>query len=154
MFKEFKEFALKGNVIDMAVGVVIGGAFGKIVTSVVNDLIMPVFGFLTAGMDFKSLKMVLSPAELDAAGTVIRPEAAILYGNFIQNVVDFLIIAVSIFLAVKMLNKAKNAAEKAAAKNAVPSQEEGPAEEKQPTELEILAEIRDLLADGKDTLQN
>ena len=148
MFKEFKEFALKGNVIDMAVGVVIGGAFGKIVTSVVNDLIMPVFGFLTAGMDFKSLKVVLSPAELDAAGTVIRPEAAILYGNFIQNVVDFLIIAVSIFLAVKMLNKAKNAAEKATMKNAEPPQEE-PEKEAAPTELELLTQIRDLLAAEK-----
>ena len=89
MWKEFKEFAFKGNVLDMSIGVIIGGAFGKIVTSLVNDIIMPFFGFLTAGTDFTSLKLVLSPAVLDAAGNVLKPEAALMYGNFIQNIFDF-----------------------------------------------------------------
>ncbi len=135
MFKEFKKFAFKGNVIDMAVGVIIGGAFGTIVTSLVNDIIMPLFGALTAGMDFKSLKYVLNEPIMDGA-TVIKPEAAILYGNFIQNVVNFLIISFSIFLFVKLM--AKN-----------PFKKELPPEEAPappaPTQEELLAEIRDLL---------
>ena len=94
MWKEFKEFAFKGNVLDLAVAVVIGGAFGKIVTSLVNDIIMPIVGFLTAGTDFSSLKYVMTPAVMDGE-TVITPEAAILYGSFIKNIVDFLIIAFS-----------------------------------------------------------
>jgi len=90
MWKEFKEFAFKGNVLDLAIGVIMGGAFGKIITSVVNDLIMPVLGYFMAGMDFKSLKYVMSEAIMEGE-TVIKPEAAILYGNFIQNIVDFLL---------------------------------------------------------------
>ncbi len=141
MLKEFKEFALKGNVIDMAVGVVVGGAFGKIVTSVVNDLIMPFFGFITAGMDFKNLKWVLSPAIIEN-GVTVKPEAAILYGNFIQVVIDFLIIAFSIFMVIHLLTKAKD---KFAHKEEVAEpEEEAPAT---PTQEELLAEIRDLLKD-------
>ena len=104
MWKQFKEFAFKGNVVDMAVGVIIGGAFGKIVTSLVNDVIMPFFGFLTAGADFSSLKLVLSQAVVEN-GVEIKPEAAIAYGSFLQNVVDFLIIALCIFFFVKLANK-------------------------------------------------
>lgn len=141
MLKEFKEFAVKGNVIDMAVGVIIGGAFGKIVTSVVNDLIMPFFGFITAGMDFKTLKWVLNPAVVDEAGKVLKPEAAILYGNFIQNVIDFLIIAFSIFMFVKLINKAKDIAKK---KEEI-AEEAAVEEPKAPTQEELLTEIRDLL---------
>ena len=136
MWEEFKKFALKGNVIDMAVGVIVGGAFGKIVSSLVNDIIMPLFGALTAGMDFKSLNWVISPAVIEN-GETVRAEAAVLYGNFIQNVVDFLIIAVSIFLVIRILNRKKIAAEKAAAEAA-----NAP---KAPTEAELLSEIRDLL---------
>ena len=147
MLKEFKEFAIKGNVIDMAVGVIIGGAFGKIVTSVVNDLIMPFFGFLTAGMDFKSLKWVLSPATLDEAGAVLKPEAAITYGNFLQNVIDFLIIAFSIFMFIKMINKMKDLAKK---KEEI-AKEAAAEEPKGPTQEELLTEIRDLLKDNKAT---
>ncbi len=147
MLKEFKEFAIKGNVIDMAVGVIIGGAFGKIVTSVVNDLIMPFFGFLTAGMDFKSLKWVLSPATLDEAGAVLKPEAAITYGNFLQNVIDFLIIAFSIFMFIKMINKMKDLATK---KEEI-AKEAAAEEPKGPTQEELLTEIRDLLKDNKAT---
>ena len=142
-FDDFKKFAFKGNVIDMAVGVVIGSAFGKIVTSVVNDLIMPVFGALTAGADFTSLKFELSPAVLNEAGEVVTPEAAITYGNLIQNVVDFLLIALSIFIFVSFINKAK---EKMAKKEEAAPAPEAP---KGPTQEELLAEIRDLLKEQK-----
>lgn len=127
MLQDFKKFAFKGNVVDMAVGVIIGGAFSTIVNSLVNDLIMPIFGAVTAGMDFKSLKFILS------AATETKPEAAILYGNFIQNVINFLIIAFSIFMVIRALTKFKK--------------EEPPAPEppKGPTQEELLAEIRDLL---------
>ena len=123
MLKEFKEFALKGNVMDMAVGVVIGGAFGKIVTSLVQDLMMPILGFLTAGVDFSDLKIILSPAGVNAAG------------DFIQTTIDFIIIAFSIFIAIKMINKLRR-------KQVVIEEEAAPAG---PTEAELLAEIRDLL---------
>ena len=135
MWKEFKEFAFKGNVLDMSIGVIIGGAFGKIVTSLVNDIIMPFFGFLTAGTDFTALKLVLSPAQLDAAGEIIKPEAAILYGNFIQNTIDFFIIAICIFLFVQQIGKLKK-------KDEAPAPEPEPAG---PSTEDLLAEIRDLL---------
>jgi len=132
MWEEFKKFAFKGNVIDMAVGVVVGGAFGTIVTSLVNDIIMPIFGRITAGMDFKALKIVLSEA------TDTKPEAAIMYGNFIQNIISFLIIAFSIFMVVKGISKAKSL-KKAPEPEVI---EEAP---KAPTQEELLAEIRDLI---------
>ena len=97
MLKEFKDFAMKGNVIDLAVGVVIGGAFGKIVTSLVDDLLMPILGVLIGGINFTDLKFVIKPAIDDAA------EVAIMYGQFIQSVVDFLIIAFSIFMFIKII---------------------------------------------------
>jgi large conductance mechanosensitive channel len=99
MFKEFKEFAMKGNVVDMAVGVVIGGAFGKIVTSLVNDLIMPAVGLLMGSVDFKDLAVVLKQA------TAETPEVAIKYGQFINTVLDFVIVAFCIFLVIKAMNK-------------------------------------------------
>ena len=136
MLKEFKEFAFKGNVVDMAVGVIIGGAFGTIVSSLVNDVIMPIFGHITAGMDFKNLKIVLSEAVMDGA-TVVKPEAAICYGSFVQNIINFLIIAFSIFMVIKVVSKGfrkKKAEEEAAAPSA-------------PTTEELLTEIRDLLKD-------
>ena len=136
MLKEFKEFAFKGNVVDMAVGVIIGGAFGTIVSSLVNDIIMPIFGHITAGMDFKNLKIVLSEAVMDGA-TVVKPEAAICYGSFVQNIINFLIIAFSIFMVIKVVSKGfrkKKAEEEAAAPPA-------------PTTEELLTEIRDLLKD-------
>lgn len=122
MLKDFKEFALKGNVVDLAVAVVIGGAFGKIVTSLVDDLLMPLLALVTAGRNFTDLKA--------AVGGV-----TIAYGNFIQNVVDFLIIAFSIFIVIRLLNKAHKKQEAAAA----------PAQPAKPTEHELLTEIRDLL---------
>ena len=137
MWQEFKKFAMKGNVMDMAIGVVIGGAFGKIVTSLVGDIIMPILGTLTAGADFTSLKLVLSPAVVEN-GQVITPESAIAYGAFLQNVLDFFIIAFSIFLCIKLINKAPDRLVK---KNA---EEEAPAPAG-PTTEELLTEIRDYL---------
>ena len=135
MLKEFKEFAFKGNVVDMAVGVIIGGAFGTIVNSLVNDIIMPIFGHLTAGMDFKNLKYVLSEAVMNG-DVVVKPEAAINYGTFIQNIINFLIIAFSMFFAIKVvINGLKKKKEEEVA-------EEAPAG---PTQEELLTEIRDLL---------
>jgi len=122
MLKEFKEFALKGNVIDLAVAVVIGAAFGKIVTSLVTDIIMPVVAFLTSGVNFTKMQATFG-------------EVTITYGNFIQSVVDFVIVAFCIFIAVKLINKTKK---KEAAETAA-------AEPPKPTEQELLAEIRDLL---------
>ena len=129
--KEFKEFAMKGNVMDMAVGVIIGGAFGKIVTSLVNDILMPVIGMATGGIDFTQLKYVIKEAEGEAEAVVLP------YGQFIQNVVDFLIIAFCIFLMVKgiaSLSRKKEEEEAAPAPAPEPSAEE-----------KLLTEIRDLL---------
>jgi len=141
MWEEFKKFALKGNVMDMAVGVIIGGAFGKIVSSLVADLIMPVLAFIMGGASMASMKWVLSPAVMDGE-TVVKAENAIMYGQFIQNVIDFFIIALCIFFMVKAINKLgeKKRLEAEAAKAA-----EEAAKPKEPTELELLGEIRDLL---------
>lgn len=147
-FAEFKEFISRGNVMDMAIGVIIGGAFGSIVNSLVNDIIMPFFGFLTAGMDFKSLKWVLSPAEVAADGTVVKAEAAIMYGSFIQNIVNFLIIAASIFFMVRLVTKASEKAAELVKKEKGKAEEApAPEEPKAPTEAELLLQIRDLLAE-------
>ena len=103
-WSEFKDFAMKGNVVDLAVGVVVGGAFGKIVTSLVNDIIMPCVGVLIGGFDFTNLKIVLHKAVMEGS-EVIKPAVTLNYGNFIQETVNFLIIAFSIFLAIKGLAK-------------------------------------------------
>lgn len=122
---EFKAFAMRGNVLDMAVGVIIGGAFGKIVSSVVDDLLMPIIGMITGGVDFSNLSVKIGEAEVK-------------YGNFIQNTVDFLIVAFCIFLMLKGINKltAKKKEEEKPAEPAAPAG---------PTQEELLAEIRDLL---------
>ena len=128
MLKEFREFAVKGNVMDLAVAVIIGAAFGKIVSSLVNDVIMPVIGLIVGGIDFASLKIVLTPAVEDAA------EVAILYGTFIQTIVDFLLIALSVFFVVKLVGKLKK------------KEEEKPAAYAEPAEdIVLLTEIRNLL---------
>lgn len=136
LLKEFKEFAMRGNVIDMAVGVIVGGAFGKIVTSLVNDIIMPGVGVITGGANFSEFKYVLQPEQVDGVTKeVITPEVAITWGAFVQTVVDFLIIAFCIFLAIKVMNKLMR-------KKKV-EEEPAPAE---PTKEEVLlTEIRDLL---------
>ena len=134
---EFKEFAVKGNVIDMAVGVIIGGAFGKIVTSLVNDVIMPCIGKLTGGISFTDLKYELTAAIMDGE-TEVAPAVYLNYGQFIQNVVDFLIIAFCIFLMIKGIMKLKKKKEEAPAAPPAPSKEEV-----------LLTEIRDLLKEKK-----
>lgn len=138
MLKEFKEFAIKGNVMDLAVAVIIGGAFGKIVTSLVNDIIMPIVGKITAGTDFTALKIVLSPAVVEN-GEVITAESAILYGQFIQNIVDFLIVAFCIFLIVKGLNSLKKKEE--------PAPEPEP---ETPEDVLLLRDIKALLEESKN----
>lgn len=134
---EFKDFAMRGNVVDMAVGVIIGGAFGKIVTSLVNDIIMPGIGVLTGGANFSEFKYVIQKAVVDGTTQeVIQPEVAITWGAFVQTIVDFLIVAFCIFLAIKVMN---NLSKK---KEAEVAAEEAPAG---PTQEELLTEIRDLL---------
>lgn len=100
---DFKAFAIKGNVVDMAVGVIIGGAFGKIVTSLVNDIIMPFISMLTGGLDVTDWKFVISEAVFDDAGNIVTAESAVNYGLFIQNIVDFFIIALCIFIMIKLI---------------------------------------------------
>ena len=133
---EFKTFAMRGNVIDLAVGVVIGGAFGKITTSIVNDIIMPVIGVLTGGVNFSDWKIVLKQAVLEA-GEIVKPEVAITFGNTIAVILDFIIIAFAVFCLVKGLNKLHKKKEEEPA--APPAPPEPSAEEK------LLTEIRDLL---------
>lgn len=123
LFKEFKEFISKGNVLDLAVGVIVGGAFGKIVTSLVDDIIMPIIGLIIGGIDFSGLSLKIG-------------EATVKYGMFIQNIVNFLIIAFSIFLVVKAVNKMRRIK---------PEKEEPPVEPKKSNEEILLTEIRDLL---------
>ena len=133
IIQEFKEFAIKGNVVDMAVGIIIGGAFGKIVTSLVNDVIMPPIGMIIGGVNFNGLRLVLKSATVDAAG-VASPEVAINYGAFIQVLFDFIIVAFCIFMMIKGLNSLKKKKEEAPAAPPAPT-----------TEEVLLTEIRDLL---------
>lgn len=137
--KEFRDFALKGNVVDMAVGVIIGGAFGKIVSSLVNDIIMPGLGVLTGNVNFNEYKLVLREAVMDGT-TVVTPEVAITWGAFVQTIFDFVIIAFCIFVAIKAMSRLRKA-EKIAAEAA--AEEQAPAG---PTTEELLTQIRDLLA--------
>ena len=136
--KEFKEFAVKGNVMDMAVGVIIGGAFGKIVTSLVNDVLMPLIGKCTGGVNFTNLFVTLGGDKYDTLEAAKEAGASVLaYGQFIQNVVDFLIVAFCIFLMIKGITKLTAKKEEAPAE---------PAPEPEPTaEEKLLTEIRDLL---------
>ena len=138
---EFKAFAMRGNVIDMAIGVVIGGAFGKITTSIVNDIIMPLISMLTGGVDFSAWKIVLKEAVLAADGTVATPEVAVNFGSTIAVIVDFIIVAFAIFCMIKTMNKMHKKKEEAPA--APPAPPEPSAEEK------LLTEIRDLLKEQK-----
>lgn len=140
---DFKAFALKGNIVDMAIGVVIGGAFGKIVTSLVNDIITPLIGLLTGNVSLAELKIVLAPAVLDAAGEVATPELAITYGAFLQTVIDFFIIALSIFVVMRVAMNAHKKLEDMKKKEE--EVEEAAAEEEKDTELSVLLEIKELL---------
>lgn len=148
--KDFKAFAMKGNVVDMAVGVIIGGAFGKIVTSVVNDIIMPPIGLLVGGVDFKDLKLILQEGQeeiLNEAGEVITPavaEVTLNYGNFLQQTFDFLIIALSIFIMIKAITKLTEKKKEEAPAPAAPAPAPEPSAEEK-----LLTEIRDLLKEKK-----
>ncbi|MFP5414992.1 MAG: large-conductance mechanosensitive channel protein MscL [Gammaproteobacteria bacterium] len=128
MLQEFKEFAVKGNAVDMAVGIIVGAAFGKIVSSVVGDMVMPPIGMLLGGVDFTALAITLSPATADAPAVVIG------YGKFIQTLVDFVFVAFAIFMLVKGINSLKRSKAEAPAEPPAPS-----------TEQVLLTEIRDLL---------
>ena len=127
MMSEFKDFAMRGNVVDMAVGIIIGAAFGKIVSSLVEDVIMPPIGFLIGGVDFTDLKVVLKAAEGEAAAVTLR------YGEFLQTVFDFIIVAFAIFVAIKAMNSLKKSAEEDSSPAAIPQ------------DVALLTEIRDLL---------
>ncbi len=132
--KEFKEFALKGNLVDMAIAFVMGAAFGKVVTGFIAGMVMPIIGQLTAGVDFASLKIILSAAQHNAAGILTKPEAAIRYGEFITILIDFFIVALVMFFVIKAMNKMKK------------KEENKPVIPPPPTATEaLLREIRDLL---------
>jgi len=133
--KEFKEFISRGNVVDLAVGVIIGGAFGAIVGSLVKDVVMPPISYIMSGVDVSSWKLVIAPAMADAAGKVTKPEVDLTYGNFLQAALNFVIIAFVIFMAIKGINTFKR------------KEAEAPAAPPEPTAQEkLLAEIRDILA--------
>ena len=138
-FEEFKAFAMRGNVLDMAVGVVVGGAFGKITTSLVNDIIMPLISMLTGGVDFSAWKWVLKGAIMEGE-TVVKTEIAVNFGSTIAVIVDFIIIAFAVFCMVKAINAFHRKKE----------EEPAPEEPKGPTSEELLTEIRDLLKEKKD----
>lgn len=135
LLKEFREFAVKGNAIDLAIGVIIGAAFGKIVSSVVNDLFMPIIGIFVGGVNFTFLKLTLKEPVLDSTGKVIKEGVTLNYGNFLQTTFDFLLIALCIFLIVKLLNSVKRKQ----------------VEEPKPLSADVvlLTEIRDLLKEKK-----
>ena len=153
LLQEFKTFALKGNVVDMAVGVIIGGAFGKIVTSLVNDIIMPPIGFILGGKNFSDLAVTIKAAQpevLNEAGEVVTPAVAEVlwkYGSFLQVCLDFLIIAVSVFVMIKVINKLTSLRKK---EEEAAAAEPAPAPAPEPTKEELLlTEIRDLLKEKK-----
>jgi len=150
-FKDFKAFIMKGNIIDMAVGVIIGGAFGKIVTSLVNDIITPLISILTGKVSLTELKWVINEAvveTVDGVETVVTPELALTYGNFIQNIIDFLIIAISIFVVLRIMTKAHQKLEEMKKKEEEEKKAEEPAAPAE-TELSVLCEIREMLKKEK-----
>ncbi len=136
--KEFKDFAIKGNMFDMAIGIIIGAAFSKIVTSLVHDIIMPAIGFLIGKVNFHNLQIVLQEETRDNSGNIIEELVAINYGNFIQVIFDFSVIALTIFIVIKVFNKLRKKAEDEK-ETSVPT----------PRNIELLAEIRDILKEKK-----
>lgn len=140
IFKEFKEFAIKGNVVDLAVAVIIGAAFGKIVTSIVEDLVMPVIGWLIWDIDFSNIYYAFGNPKIIDGMTLAEAKkagAVLAYGNFLTIVINFIIVAIAIFIVVKILNSAKD--------KMVKQEEKKEEKPKWPTQEELLAEIRDLL---------
>lgn len=145
---DFKAFVMRGNVIDMAVGVIIAGAFGKITTSIVNDVFMPFIGWLIGGFDLSKLNILLKPEVLDEAGAVVEPAVTIGIGTLLVTIIDFLIIAFIVFLIIKMFAKARELSEKALAKKEEAVEEAE--QEKAPTTEELLAEILEEIKKKKD----
>jgi len=141
MLQEFKTFAMRGNVIDMAVGIIIGGAFGKIVSSVVGDIVMPAIGLLVGGVNFTDLKITLKEPITDAAGAITSPAVTINYGQFLQVTFDFVIVAFAVFLLIKLINRLT------AKKEAAPAAP--PAPPVVSDDVKLLTEIRDLLKEKK-----
>ena len=133
IIQEFKQFAVKGNMIDMAIGIIIGGAFGKIVASLVNDVLMPPLGILLGGVDFTDLKVTLKQASVNELGEAL-PAVTLNYGTFIQTAIDFLIIALVVFMMIKAINSLKKKEEVAPSAPPVPTKDQ-----------QLLTEIRDLL---------
>ena len=138
IIQEFKKFAIRGNVVDMAVGVIIGGAFGKIVSSIVNDLIMPTIGVIICGVNFTDLKLTLKKAVMEG-DKVVSPAVTINYGNFLQTTLDFLIIAIAVFLLIKAINALNKKKEETTKAPVAP-----------PADIQLLTEIRDLLKEKQD----
>jgi large conductance mechanosensitive channel len=138
VFKEFKEFAVKGNMIDMAIGIIIGTAFGRIITSLVEDIIMPPFGYILGKFNFATLNIVLKEAEINSSGGVIKEAITLNYGNFIQVLLNFIIIAITIFFFIKLINVIRRKADDPDNKTV-----------STPKDIELLSEIRDLLKDHK-----
>ena len=134
IIKEFKEFAIKGNMFDMAIGIVIGVAFNKIVSSLVNDIILPSFSIVIGNVNFQNLEVVLQKEIADNSGIIIQELVILKYGNFIQVIFDFLIITITVFMVIKVFNKLKRKAE-----------DEKDTTVSTPRDIELLAEIRDLL---------
>lgn len=142
LVKEFKEFIMRGNVLDMAVGVIIAGAFGKITTSLVNDVFMPLISWIFGARDMTALNIIVRPAEVDAAGEVVKEAITLGFGTFVATIIDFILVALVVFVIVKTFNvaRAKAEAKKKAEEEAAP---EAPAEPS--VEEQLLTEIRDLL---------
>ncbi len=134
VFKEFKEFAIKGNMFDMAIGIIIGTAFGKVISSLVADVITPVISLFTGPVNFENLAFVIKPQVTDSSGEVIQQMVAVRYGNFIQVAIDFLIISITIFIIIRLFNGLKRKAENVEDKTV-----------STPKDIELLTEIRDLL---------
>jgi large conductance mechanosensitive channel len=132
--KEFKEFAMKGNMLDMAIGIIIGVAFNRIVTSLVQDIFMPVIGFLVGGVNFENLQYVIQSEVIDGTGEVVQELVAVRYGSFLQTLIDFLLIALTVFIVIKAINRMKKK-----------SEDVKEAEVPTPKDIELLTEIRNLL---------
>ncbi|HHZ65510.1 MAG TPA: large-conductance mechanosensitive channel protein MscL [Flavobacteriales bacterium] len=134
ILREFREFALKGNMFDMAVGIIIGASFNKIVSSLVADVFMPPLGYIIGGVNFRELAYELQPSLMDDSGTLIQEAVYIRYGEFIQTSIDFIIIAITVFVVIKVINTLKRK-----------SEDEADETVETPKNIQLLAEIRDLL---------
>ena len=140
LIKEFKDFIMRGNVLDMAVGVIIATAFGKITTSLVNDLFMPLISWIFGARDMSALNVIVRPAEVDAAGEVVKEAITLGFGTFLATIIDFVLVALVVFMIVKSFNKAHELAEKKKEEEAAPAAPPEPSAEEK-----LLTEIRDLL---------